>query len=169
MVRRLEGPGQKGIHRLNWDLRYPAPDAIGLNGGGNATGFLCAPDRQRFADKEINGVVTALSGEKYFEVKPLRAGALPGSGQRRQRDSGKCESSIKISSALQLRTGNTVKYCDALKKAASQSKLSYADINARLNTIRSVFTPLKKNSMVCQPGTKWVKKTIPPLEVESLM
>ncbi|MFN8320959.1 MAG: glycosyl hydrolase [Saprospiraceae bacterium] len=139
VVRRLEGPGQKGIHRLNWDLRYPAPDAIGLNGGGNAAGFLCAPGRYSVSlSKEINGVVTALSGEKYFEVKPLRAGALPGSGQEEAaRFWRNFESSIKISSALQLRTGNTVKYCDALKKAASQSKLSYADINARLNTIRS--------------------------------
>lgn len=139
IVRRLEGATQKGIHRINWDLRYPAPDAIGLNGGGGNSGYLCAPGKYSVTlSKEINGIVTSLSEEKYFEVKPLRSGALPGSGaEETAKFWRQFEDVIREASALQINTGNTVKYCDALKKAAASCKLPYEQTAQQLASIRT--------------------------------
>ncbi len=147
VIRRLEGAAQKGIHRLNWDLRYPAPDAIALNGGGNATGFMCAPGKYSVSlSKEINGVVTTLSDEKYFEVKPLHTGALPGSSKEETaRFWRSFEESIRQTTALQIKTTNAVKYCEALKKAASQSQLSYASIAAQLATARAALYTIEES------------------------
>ena len=96
--------------------------------------------------KEINGVVTTLSDEKYFEVKPLHTGALPGSSKEETaRFWRSFEESIRQTTALQIKTTNAVKYCEALKKAASQSQLSYASIAAQLATARAAIYTIEES------------------------
>lgn len=84
VIRRLEGPVKKGFHRVTWDLRYPATDAIALadkptNDDDPPQGLLAAPGTYAVSlAKQVNGVTTELAGPMNFEVERLRKGALEG-------------------------------------------------------------------------------------------
>ncbi len=82
VVRRLEGPAKKGFHRVAWDLRYPAVNAVTLNNASSKwepEGFMAAPGTYTVSlSKVVDGKVTALSGPVDFEVVKMREGALPG-------------------------------------------------------------------------------------------
>ncbi|MDW3196486.1 MAG: glycosyl hydrolase [Cytophagales bacterium] len=78
-VRWLEGKSAKGLHRINWDLKLPAPDAIQLTKpafqppwAGDAEGPLAAPgtySAQLYI--EDNGHLTPQGDAQSFEVKPI--------------------------------------------------------------------------------------------------
>ncbi len=80
-VRWIEAPAKKGTHRLSWDLRLPAPDAIDLTvpefvppWAGTPQGPLVAPGRftaQLFALS--GGQVSPLGEAQSFNVKPVYA------------------------------------------------------------------------------------------------
>ena len=76
VVRRIQGPGKKGFHRVNWDLRYPNNISLSF---GNPSGFLAPPGQYTVSlSKMVDGRTTELVGLKPFMVKPLRQqGALP--------------------------------------------------------------------------------------------
>ena len=82
VVRRLTAPGKKGLHRIAWDLRYPATAAVGGQGGffgGTPQGFLAAPGNYQVSlGQWQDGIYTELVGARPFTVKPLREGVLPG-------------------------------------------------------------------------------------------
>ena len=80
-VRWIEGKRAEGLHRVNWDLKLPAPDAIRLSKpafqppwAGDAEGPMVAPGTysvELFI--ENNGQLTAQSSRQSFEVKPIPA------------------------------------------------------------------------------------------------
>ncbi len=82
VVRRVSGPTKKGFHRVAWDLRFPAMDAIGSGPGfpnEDVQGFLAAPGQYTVSlSKRVRGETTELVGPKPFDVVRLREGALPG-------------------------------------------------------------------------------------------
>ncbi|MFW5926944.1 MAG: VPS10 domain-containing protein, partial [Wenzhouxiangella sp.] len=80
VVRRLQGPTEEGMHRVAWDLRMPAPNAIDDSGGfGEPTGFMVVPGTYTVElAKRIDGEVTQLAGPREFEVVRMRTGALEG-------------------------------------------------------------------------------------------
>ena len=80
VVRRLDGPAKKGLHRVAWDLRFPAPNAIGDSGGfGEPRGFMVAPGTYSVElAKRVDGDLTSLAGPREFEVVRMREGALEG-------------------------------------------------------------------------------------------
>jgi len=78
VVRRMTGPSSKGLHRVAWDLRYPAPDPAQLTPpsgslfGGVPVGPLVVPgDYTVTLSKRINGVVTQIASPQTFTVKAL--------------------------------------------------------------------------------------------------
>ncbi|MEO1220148.1 MAG: hypothetical protein AAFY42_02190 [Pseudomonadota bacterium] len=78
VVRRMTGPKSKGLHRVAWDLRYPAPDPARLQAaevsifGSAPTGPLVVPGTYTVTmGKRINGVVTPIASPQSFTVKPL--------------------------------------------------------------------------------------------------
>lgn len=83
VVRRINAPAKKGIHRIAWDLRYPATDAV-----YNATppkhdhgpkGYMVAPgEYTATVVKFVDGVSTELTPAQSFTVKRMREGALKG-------------------------------------------------------------------------------------------
>ncbi len=85
VVRRLTGPVTAGIHRVAWDLRYPAPnpprpaaDSADEEDGffGTPRGPYVVPGTYRVSlAKRVGGVVTPLAEAQSFEVYPLDAGA----------------------------------------------------------------------------------------------
>lgn len=78
-VRWLEGGSSKGLHRINWDLKLPAPDAIRLTKPvfqppwvGDAEGPLAAPGKySALLFIEHNGDLMAQGDAQAFEVKPI--------------------------------------------------------------------------------------------------
>lgn len=82
IVRRVSGPATKGFHRVAWDLRRPAEDAISSPPGPTTTfnGALAPTGRYSVSLSErIDGTERTLAGPVEFEVVRLREGALPGS------------------------------------------------------------------------------------------
>ncbi len=80
VVRRIKGPAKKGFHRVNWDLRYPDMSAAApvTPGDDEPSGFLVAPGQYTVSlSQRVRGQTTELVGPQPFNVKPLRAGALP--------------------------------------------------------------------------------------------
>lgn len=83
VVRRLEGPAKAGLHRVNWDLRYPANTAIGAGGGffggDGPQGILAAPGQYTVElAQRVNGQVSSLGSPQSFDVVPLREPGLKG-------------------------------------------------------------------------------------------
>jgi len=85
VVRRFDGPVTRGMHRVAWDLRTPAPVLANLPaarpGGGEGrdeeeeffyrgpAGSLLLPGKYTVTlAKRVDGVITALAGSQSFEV-----------------------------------------------------------------------------------------------------
>jgi hypothetical protein len=84
-VRRIEGPAGAGIHRVNWDIRLPAPNAIDLSTPGFTPpwvtppqGPLAPPGRYRVEMALVSADgVTPLGEPQEFEVKLVPGTVLP--------------------------------------------------------------------------------------------
>jgi len=83
-IRRLEGPASAGVHRVSWDLRYPAPDPIDLSTPGFIPPWVSPPDgpfappgryRVTMALVDATGV-TPLGDAQEFDVRPVPGMAL---------------------------------------------------------------------------------------------
>jgi len=82
VVRRITGPTAKGLHRVAWDLRTPAPDPVELGGDGfrspwdsEPQGVFVAPGRYTARIfKRVRGETEALAEPVSFTVKPLERG-----------------------------------------------------------------------------------------------
>ncbi len=85
VVRRLAAPGEKGIHRVAWDLRYPPVDPIRAEAGGehddwewDPQGPLVVPGGFTVSlSKVVNGVATPLGAPQPFTVESLGLATLP--------------------------------------------------------------------------------------------
>jgi hypothetical protein len=79
VVRRITGPRGKGVHRVAWDLRYPASNPVRLkkpedrsSGRRSPAGPLALPGSYSVTlAKEVDGEVTTLADPETFEVVPL--------------------------------------------------------------------------------------------------
>ncbi|MEQ8925427.1 MAG: glycosyl hydrolase [Fulvivirga sp.] len=77
-VRWLNGTAKKGVHRINWDLRMPAPDPISLSQpafvppwAGSPEGPMVAPGNYSAQLYIVeNGNLTAQGSAQKFMVKP---------------------------------------------------------------------------------------------------
>ena len=77
VVNRVDGPASSGIHRVAWNLRYPAFTA-GSGGGGSSRGPLVTPGTYTVsAAKRVDDVVTPLGEAQTFEVVTLGNPTLP--------------------------------------------------------------------------------------------
>ncbi len=138
VVRRLEGPVTKGFHRVNWDLRMPAPNAIGDSGGwGEPTGFMVAPGTYTVElAKRIDGVVTTLTEPQSFDVVRMREGALDGAEPAETVAFWKRLSDMqrKVSAANQL-IGDARDKLDALATALARSTAPAGELDAEIHAI----------------------------------
>lgn len=94
VIRRLNGPTQKGFHRVSWDLRYPSRQPIPLQPNSPTTqsdytqkqapqGLLVPPGSYSVSlVKEAEGKLSPLTPALPFQVKPLYDGALKGAQPR---------------------------------------------------------------------------------------
>ena len=84
VVRRLAGPAEAGLHRLAWDLRYPAVGPTQLESAFREaweyepTGPLAVPGTYTVTlAKKADGVLTPLADPQTFTVESLGLASLP--------------------------------------------------------------------------------------------
>ncbi len=149
IVRRLSGPAKKGMNRVAWDLRYPAPDAIDLESipapnSEPQQGLLAAPGTYMVSmSQQVNGVTTALSSSQSFEVVPLRKGALAtadiDAAVTFYRD---YEATFRANSALQLTLKNALTKIKGMQQALNKSTADPLDLDQRLHVIKEALYDL---------------------------
>ncbi len=72
VVRRIDAPRSKGIHRVTWDLRYPSSSPVLSATGGSPSGHLAAPGTYTVTvAKSVGDEITELTEPVRFEVVPL--------------------------------------------------------------------------------------------------
>jgi hypothetical protein len=84
VVRRITGPAGKGLHRVAWDLRYPAIDPTQLESAQRESweyapqGPLVVPGSFTVSlAKKVDGVLTPLGSPARFVVESLTLASLP--------------------------------------------------------------------------------------------
>ena len=85
IVRRLQAPAKKGLHRLTWDLRYAPYDPIDFTPfdesfvfSSRPTGYLVMPGNYKVSlSKFENGTYTELVAAQPFKAVTLNTGSLP--------------------------------------------------------------------------------------------
>lgn len=166
VIRRLEGQVKKGFHRVAWDLRYPAPDAIPLvqtSSPGNdqaPRGLLAMPGTYTATlAKQVDGVITELAGPVTFEVEPLREGALPGASPAEVSSFYRSFEELTGSiSALEINFGKAKKRAEAMQRALLQANAAPGDLDNRLHqlltSLHAIDLELHGNSAKLQAGEK---------------
>ena len=144
VVRRLEGPVKSGFHRVAWDLRYPAPDAISIDPGPEPLffeeprGLMVAPGTYTVSlSKQVDGAITDLSKPQTFEVVPLRKGALQGASPEVTAAFWREINMLQRStSAAGMALQNGLKTITAMEKALGLATVDPGDLDSRLQQLR---------------------------------
>ncbi|MEO1052415.1 MAG: glycosyl hydrolase [Bacteroidota bacterium] len=143
VIRRVEGPTKKGFHRVAWDLRYPAPDAIALNAPQptpeNAPkGLMAAPGTYTATMfKQVDGALTQLGEPITFEVEQMTKGALPGASMSEVTAFWRSyEDAVREVSAMQISLSNAVKRVNAMEKALQHSTAPTGNLDQQLHQLR---------------------------------
>jgi len=148
VVRRIEGPADKGFHRIAWDLRYPAPDVIALERGTGdrepPRGLLAAPGSYTATlYKRVDGQVSQLDEPIEFEVERLYQGALPGASDAEVAAFWRAwEDSAREASRLMLELDRAMGRAEAMSEALSRSRADAGQLDARLHELRETLLAL---------------------------
>jgi hypothetical protein len=143
-VRRVEGKATKGFHRVAWDLRLPAPQAIGArprsddDEGREPSGVLAPPGVYTVSlAKQVDGKTTEIAGPVRFEVARLREGALPGADPKETAAFlARLAEVTRASSAATQAVGQALKRVETLGTALGRSRTAPDGLDAELHAIR---------------------------------
>ncbi|HVS63198.1 MAG TPA: glycosyl hydrolase [Thermoanaerobaculia bacterium] len=144
VVRRLTGPARKGIHRVDWDFRYPAVTPVQTGGGGRGRGGRFAPRgplaipgeyRVRLA-KTVDGQWTELAGPVPFRSKLLHEGSLPVKDRAAvlafHRQTADLQRAVMGAARVAADTGNRL---DALRQAAWDTSAVSTDLLQEIDAL----------------------------------
>lgn len=136
VVRRITGPTKKGLHRVSWDLRYPAKNRIGApeQPGQPAQGAMVAPGTYGVSlSKRVDGRTELLIPTESFQVARMTRGALPSAEPEATAAFWRelSETSRALSAA-----GEAIKLglarIDMLEQALQRSEAPSGDLDSRL-------------------------------------
>lgn len=146
VVRKIEGPVEKGFHRIAWDLTYPSVEAIRLDGNSGAPAFMAAPGTYTASlSKQVDGSVTELSKPITFTVEQMRRGVLTGSNPAATAEFWRSyEKTVRDASALNLRLDHAMKRITAMDKALVRTNVAPENLNKELHDIRQELHDLNK-------------------------
>ncbi|WP_293011127.1 hypothetical protein [Mongoliibacter sp.] len=164
VIRRVEGPTKKGFHRISWDLRYPAPQALSISGGQSYDkGLMVAPGTYTATlYKSIDGVITALDDPITFEVERMYQGALEGAPETEVADFWRSyEAAAKDASALDINIDRSIKTVEAMRKALQQSTAKPGTIDEKLHALRNDLYGLHMD-VYGNPAKNQVGEKTPP-------
>lgn len=167
VIRRIQGKTKKGFHRIAWDLRFPAPDAIDLKPPAvkplwwnEPQGILAAPGTYTVSlAKQVDGKVTELGSPQTFEVVPLRESALEGASLEETTAFWKqYQSAVRTSSAVNKTLSNALLKVKAMETALLQSHAPVGDLDQKIHQVRmdllNLDVALNGNRSKAEPGEK---------------
>jgi photosystem II stability/assembly factor-like uncharacterized protein len=145
VVRRIEGKTERGFHRVAWDLRLPASEAIGSRPPRSddderqePRGVLAPPGAYTVSlAKQVDGKTTDLAGAVRFEVARLREGALPGADPRQTAAFlARLADVSRASSAATQAVSQALRRVETLVTALGRSRSAPDGLDAELHAIR---------------------------------
>ncbi|EAQ98236.2 VPS10 domain-containing protein [Congregibacter litoralis] len=148
VVRRIEGPREKGFHRVAWDLRYPAPKVIRFNETDDddepSRGLMAAPGTYTATlYKRVDGQVSQLDDPIEFQVERLYQGALPGASDEDVAAFWRAwEDATREASRLDLELARAIDRVDAMGTALSLSRADAGGLDARVHELRETLHAL---------------------------
>lgn len=147
VVRRVEGPTEKGFQRITWDLRYPAPEAIVVGQGESdesPQGMMAAPGSYSASlYKRMDGQVSLLDGPIDFDVERLYPGALSGAPETEVAAFWRAwEDASREASALSLQLAGAVKRVQAMSEALAHSRADAGGLDTRIHQLKESFQAL---------------------------
>lgn len=149
IVRRIEGPANKGFHRVAWDLRYPSAYAIDFHSANfdrGSSGLLMPPGSYTVGlAKQIDGVVTELSEPVPFKVKQLHQGALAGStSEEILAYVGKVREMQLLVSAASTLLDHTSKQVKGMQTALARSSAAPGTLETDLHQVKTELMDLQE-------------------------
>ena len=146
-IRRIAGPVKPGMHRISWDLRYPAPSAISTSGGGSfqPQGMMAGPGSYTATlFKQIDGQVQQLGEPIAFEVEQMRKGALDGSSPEQTVSFWQAyDETVRKVSAAELKLSSLMKRITAMQKALAQSSARPGTLDSELHEVQQQMLALE--------------------------
>jgi len=142
VVRKIPGKAKKGIHRVSWDLRWPAHQALGIKGGyfsPEPQGMLVAPGRYTVSmSKEVDGVVTELQTAQPFEVVAMhKAGALkPIDAKAVAAFWKELATAQRLSTAISIGLSDAVKHLSLIEQALDRTAVAPGTMDSQFSTLR---------------------------------
>ena len=158
-IRRIHGPTKAGMHRISWDLRYPARVAIGgknppwMDADEKPQGHLAAPGTYSATlFLQTSNGTEQVGAPMTFKVKPMNAGVLPGAKPEATVALWKRVEALQGGLSAALTTMEQMnKRIKDLKEALSRSQSMPDDLDAELNRIRLKLDSIKAE-LVGQPS-----------------
>ncbi|MGM0532481.1 MAG: WD40/YVTN/BNR-like repeat-containing protein [Bacteroidota bacterium] len=151
VVKKVEGPREKGFHRVNWDLSFSSPQPVEQKEESETyrsrqRSFMSLPGQYRaFLSKKEDGVISVLTDTVSFEVKQLRQGALRGASPRDVVAFWKEVAGFRADvSALSMNLNGMLKKAKAMKKALLKTHHTDKEVELRINKLIIDIKQLKK-------------------------
>lgn len=143
VVRKITGKAEKGVHRVSWDLRLPAHQAVTAHGdyfSGEPAGMLVAPGTYSVSmSKEVDGVVTELHAPQNFDVVAMhKEGALkPIDGEKAAAFWKELANVQRVSTATGQALTDAIKRLDNLEKSLDRTIAAPGALDARFTKLRN--------------------------------
>ena len=136
LVKRVDAPRKKGLHRIAWDLRYSGATKVTLGAAGAGSPWS-RPDTGPLVlggtfsatlEREVAGVVDVLAGPVSFEVEALNLATLPAADKAEvlafQRDVIELRRAVRASARVLDELQSRVDHCRvALRRSDADLKL----------------------------------------------
>ncbi len=159
VVRKIEGPTDKGFHRVAWDLTRSSSRSInpdGKNKRWEPSGPMVAPGKYTVTlSKQMDGIVSNLSEAVEFVVEPLRDGALKGADYIEVADFWKeldeFRAEVGIASDM-LNKAHSV--AEAMEKALKSANVEPGELNAKIYKLKQEVFDLETEFYGQQSKTK---------------
>jgi len=153
VIRRLSGPSSKGLHKISWDMRYPATTPIVLEPNPNRLpwnpepkGPLVLPGSYQVSlAKRVEGEMIEFGVSQSFVLKPMFSGGLIAGNRKAvfefQQQAAELLRKVSGSNRKISELDNRIKY---LKAAIDQTPQAGEDQAREIRTIEGQMASIKR-------------------------
>ncbi|MCV6614074.1 MAG: glycosyl hydrolase, partial [Cellvibrionaceae bacterium] len=148
VVRKLKGEAKPGVQRVSWNLRWPASQAIGLQGDyfePEIVGPLVAPGNYTVSmSKEVDGRITELQGPQPFKVVQMhKRGALKAIDAKKVAAFWKqLADAQRLSTATGFALADAVKRLDLLEQSLDRTAIELGQHDVKFAKLRGQLLAL---------------------------
>jgi len=169
VIRRMEGPTEKGFHRVAWDLRFPPTSAIGSDDGfftDKPAGVMAAPGEYTVTlSKQVDGKITDLSRPISFKVERLRQGALDGMEPQETADFWQKIAELqRATTAATQALKNSLERIDSLQTALKRTPVSPGNLDIELHRLKQALLEIDSQLNGNRSKKQVGEKTNPTVE-----